>query len=83
MINATEVRRSTNDMGEKRRVLCLNLLRKKPKSSDLKLSQFYQSLIEISAEKAKSAYNVEIGYFHYDFHAECHKNTDALEDFVE
>jgi hypothetical protein len=40
-------------------------------------------LIEISAEKAKSAYNVEIGYFHYDFHAECHKNTDALEDFVE
>ena len=40
-------------------------------------------MIEISAEKAKSAYNVEIGYFHYDFHAECHKNTDALEDFVE
>ena len=43
----------------------------------------YKSLVELSAENALSRYNAKIGYYHYDFHEECHKNTDPLEAFVE
>ena len=51
-------------------------------SSDMQLSTLFKNLITESKIHFSDS-NAEIDYIHYDFHAECKKNTNPLEDYID